>query len=612
MISVIITGYKRPYTLRQQLDAIRNQTIKPAEIIFCINGGGTNIDGTPVIFEEDLLKDITVIRCNKNLGVWARFSYALNCKSEYICLFDDDTIPGPRWFENCLNTMETHEGLLGTMGIRFHASYGYFRHNKVGWSNPNQTVEEVDIVGHSWFFKKRWLSYFWRELPRDEQYLRVGEDIHFAYVMQKYGNLRSYVPPHPKDNMDMWGSMPAQGMVFGRDINALSNEQGCINAMSETMRYYVKKGFRVCCVDEEMELIRYDKGKFNAKLWELYKDKHWEKLQYYATEYINKYCLIPKDSREYNDDMIMFFLAYSELELGLNDDSKKHYMYIINNKEIDNNIKDWAYSNIGKLTTVFTHDFASDFNKIWDLILSKKNFAFSRACDGEYMLMIGSEVGNNTQAYTQDGWSAEGKMYKIGYDLKKSLAHNEDNYFYGICDPSSSAPIYEFYVRNIKQVECKITYSDIFINANYKKFVDNMKKVQEDVVFIGSKNGLHLIDHDSIDKIDAVLTGESKSLFDNLNIVEYFPLEHNCVLFYEDNDEKFKESVNQLALKYTNTLFIISAGPLSPIIVDCLYNTNPNNRYVDVGSATDEYIHRRKTRPYMHDDNGYATFVPKW
>ena len=69
-------------------------------------------------FPKDVIENCTSAFCNKNLGVWARFAYAINADTEYICVFDDDTIPGKKWFENCLETMKTHRGLLGCRGVR--------------------------------------------------------------------------------------------------------------------------------------------------------------------------------------------------------------------------------------------------------------------------------------------------------------------------------------------------------------------------------------------------------------------------------------------------------------------------------------------------------------
>ena len=124
---------------------------------------------------------------------------ALNSRNEFICVFDDDTIPGKNWIKNCLQTLEKQNGLLGARGVRF-ASKKYIVGEEFGWSNPSNEIEQVDIVGHSWFFKREWLSYFWREIPNFNELSFVGEDIHFSYVLQKYLGLNTYVPPHPNED----------------------------------------------------------------------------------------------------------------------------------------------------------------------------------------------------------------------------------------------------------------------------------------------------------------------------------------------------------------------------------------------------------------------------
>ena len=111
-ITVILNGYRRPQHFELQLKSVLDQSIKPVKVMLWQNGND-------VVFPE-YSNSITKSVNNENFGVWARFAYALNAKTEWICIFDDDTIPGNRWFENCLNTMKTHEGLLGTVGIRVH------------------------------------------------------------------------------------------------------------------------------------------------------------------------------------------------------------------------------------------------------------------------------------------------------------------------------------------------------------------------------------------------------------------------------------------------------------------------------------------------------------
>jgi len=234
MITAILNGYKRPQFLNEQVRAIRNQTVKPTEIMLWQN----NTDG----FDKELTDTLTTASSNKNLGVWARFAFALNAKTEYICVFDDDTIPGSMWFENCLNTMKTHEGLLGSIGLIYQSENSYLPNHRVGWANPNNKPEQVDIVGHSWFFKREWLSTYWMELPPNG-FDVVGEDMHFSYMIQKHLGLNTYVPPHPEHFKEMWGSL--KGWEMGTEKNGLSLVPANIELMSKYYRHLISNGFKI-------------------------------------------------------------------------------------------------------------------------------------------------------------------------------------------------------------------------------------------------------------------------------------------------------------------------------------------------------------------------------
>lgn len=233
-ITVILNGYKRPHFLKEQVNACLNQTVKPKDIMLWQN----NTDG----FDINLTNTLITASCNNNLGVWARFAYALNAKTEYICIFDDDTIPGSKWFENCLNTMKTHEGLLGSIGLIYESDKSYFPHIRHGWAAPNENIVKVDIVGHAWFFKREWLSTFWRELP-NPIYTIVGEDMHFSYMLQKYLNINTYVPAHPAHDKELWGSL--KGWEMGTERNALSFIPQNINMMDMYYKELISKGFNI-------------------------------------------------------------------------------------------------------------------------------------------------------------------------------------------------------------------------------------------------------------------------------------------------------------------------------------------------------------------------------
>ena len=200
-----------------------------------------------IIVKKKIEIDKTVIHVNStyNFGVWARFAVALNSKTEFVCVFDDDTIPGINWLKNCLETIEKKNGLLGTRGVRFASKKEYIVGEEFGWNNPNDEVKQVDIVGHSWFFRRKWLSVFWRELPEIDSSFYVGEDIHFSYTLQKYLKLKTYVPPHPKNNKSLWGSDSTLAMKIGTDVNAISSNNARTNEMDLCLSSYIKKGFQL-------------------------------------------------------------------------------------------------------------------------------------------------------------------------------------------------------------------------------------------------------------------------------------------------------------------------------------------------------------------------------
>jgi hypothetical protein len=238
-ITAILNSYKRPYTIQEQYAAIMNQTIKPDEIMIWSNSPNNNFNIVPIY------NNVCSSSCNRNLGVWARFAYALMAKTKYICIFDDDTIPGSRWFENCLKTIKTHNGPLGTIGIRFNSKEKYLGNCiRIGWDGNRDTVERVDFLGHAWFFEKEWLKAYWREFPDLSKYAICAEDMHLSYSIQKYLGLNTYVPPHPANDMSLWGSI--KGMQYGTDANSLwsSNWNEVSVKIEEYMQYCISNGWK--------------------------------------------------------------------------------------------------------------------------------------------------------------------------------------------------------------------------------------------------------------------------------------------------------------------------------------------------------------------------------
>lgn len=232
-ITVVCNEFRRPHLLLRQMDAIASQTVEPTEVLIWHNDPGTNVVPRLTLNVFAPGKVSKSARASVNFGVWARFAFALNAESEYVAVFDDDTIPGPRWFESCLRTMDAGEALLGTVGV-IH-DRGLWTWRKVGWRSHNQEPVRVDYVGHAWFFKRAWLSAFWRELPPPGQIL-CGEDMHFSFMLQRYLGIPTIVPPHPADDRSVWGSTEGELGADGHSIWESNPVDGTGTPAQDAMR----------------------------------------------------------------------------------------------------------------------------------------------------------------------------------------------------------------------------------------------------------------------------------------------------------------------------------------------------------------------------------------
>ena len=250
-VTVILNGYKRNH-LKEQVEAIDKQTHPVEEIFYWQN----TVDG--FAYDEDTYCNLNSVLSNYNYGVWARFTYALNARTDYVCVIDDDTIPGSKWIENCVNTYETHSGLLGGIGLRFkNSNYEldttsdgkYWRCGWDSWRPDNNIVgnvekpTQVDIVGHSWFFSRDLLSVLWREIPDKSWTMLCGEDIHFSHMIQKYTDFKTWVPAHPPNDKSMWSSLKA--LEYGGDHLATANTTVQTGEMAKYLSYCVDNGFKL-------------------------------------------------------------------------------------------------------------------------------------------------------------------------------------------------------------------------------------------------------------------------------------------------------------------------------------------------------------------------------
>lgn len=233
--------------------------------------------------------------------------------------------------------------------------------------------------------------------------------------------------------------------------------------------------------------------------------------------------------------------------------------------------------------------FREDFHNAWARIESGTPFVHARYADGEIALSMGKGIGRGSQATEVDNWQAPNQMTKLGMEILESFTHTEPNYYYAIsCDTSSTADK-NYLLGKIKQSKEYITFANLWINGNYNLFLEKIKTHKRPTIVIGNVSGEN-----------------SKFPFE---IENYLSFGNNCVETWEQHSEEIKDMLREGFGKISGKTVFISVGPMSEVIIHNLWNINPTNQYIDIGSALDEYVHGRKTRPYMISGSMYNTQI---
>lgn len=233
-ITAILTVWKRDH-IEEQILSILNQTKKPNNIWIFQNESHVKIN------EEIKNKyNIKVIHSKDiNFKFHGRFALPLLCDTEYVAIFDDDTIPGKKWFENCLRLSKEKNCIVGANGrTLINKDINSVEASGCGGGTPLEEDQEVDFVGHCWFFKAEWAKYIWFDRPATWD---NGEDIHFSAACQIYSGIKSYVPKQPSRDLDFWGDIKGH---YGIDEHATWRTNTHESLRSSVVKYWHNKGWK--------------------------------------------------------------------------------------------------------------------------------------------------------------------------------------------------------------------------------------------------------------------------------------------------------------------------------------------------------------------------------
>ena len=226
-----------------------------------------------------------------------------------------------------------------------------------------------------------------------------------------------------------------------------------------------------------------------------------------------------------------------------------------------------------------------DFNKAFDIILSMiqegENFAFTRFSDGELFILQNKTVvladnhyitgdikGRNkyTKEEHKEFYPEQHQFYRE--KLIECYKHNQDKYFKGICtatDGHVGRENFEWMLQFHAGDHSNLTFANLLINANYKRFVEEMLQnfVKRDIIYIVNE-----------------LADISKLPF---SIMKEFRIGSNCMIDDYGTTEKVKEYIAKNNVK--DAIVLCSAASLSNFIIYESFKENANNTFLDIGSC---------------------------
>lgn len=245
-----------------------------------------------------------------------------------------------------------------------------------------------------------------------------------------------------------------------------------------------------------------------------------------------------------------------------------------------------------------------DFDHFANLILNwRHGFAFVRYADGEYLLITGGKITKDSQAYLVDKFWSDGGTTQIGLDLKEGLrGHYGEQFFYAFVSPSTGddASGLRWYLENTQQQCAFLSYSNMWGNAMYP----GAKKLIETLLFVNYTSSVVVANHVGLRRLEAL----NLTRFKTMELPDYV----NKV-WHGDLRESLLVNATTLATAVQRHTFLVSGGPMAKVLIAHMWNANKNNIYIDFGSAMDEILKGKRTRPYMDPDSRFAKQAdPTW
>lgn len=207
-------------------------------------------------------------------------------------------------------------------------------------------------------------------------------------------------------------------------------------------------------------------------------------------------------------------------------------------------------------------------------IENNEAFGVIRPADGELQILQNNTLTNiDNWTFRSNGILRNHLFGAIYSDLKKL--------YVGIPCPTCNKEMFEIYNTSFNIPKERRTYSNIFVNANWKSFTKFLKEY---------KSGFYMV------------TPGLKEVSE-FNVLDRYIIDPYLVNNWDDKHSEETNKLVQWTSSKENSVILFSAGPLSKIWIPLLMNLFPTNTYLDVGSCLDIFFKGESNRYYITDSN---------
>jgi len=235
-------------------------------------------------------------------------------------------------------------------------------------------------------------------------------------------------------------------------------------------------------------------------------------------------------------------------------------------------------------------NFKADIQILEKSIKNKDNFSFSKFCDGEWAVINNQKINNKEFWFDPDNENDQIKRKQ----LIEALQFKHDQYFIGVTCVNVFGLDTHRQMKTISGIpEDRITWADIWVNSNYKFYLNNILPLFKER--------------------PVILFCNEKGVVNNLPFKPYivFPLKNNAWEYNWDIIEDCKTMIKSQKIK--NMLFLFCCGPFGNILCHKLTECEPNNTYLDIGSTLNPFLQSAGfERDYYMGNNYFSNMTGAW